>query len=533
MRQATVSSEENRKEEVAKNLKIAYDFFKENGAGTYGDGTRDIIEQFASHYTMGYEMGIWCDSNFHLNQLALKVTTYEITVSEYISTVFINLFTYYKSNYHHFLYQILNKAKEEGVLNSEINKEIISKTLPVISKLSEQVNLIFNYLIASDLFVKVKDDTMMLSDKWINKAEELINCCNLEYEKLPFNEAIKKFKNKNVYADYVTKSFSINKSNECDLTNDNSSERQKNASNILLYGVPGSGKSHTIENEYCNDFDLMERVVFHPDYMNTDFVGQILPTVKGVGDQKEITYEFTAGPFTRILKKAVDNPGKHYFLIIEEINRGNAPAIFGEIFQLLDRKHDGSSSYKITNHNIASIVFKDANVPIYIPSNLSLLATMNTADQNVFTLDTAFQRRWDMRMIENNVSKSNIAQTTILDTKVSWAKFNSVINNHIISNDSSILSSEDKRLGAYFVTEEVLSQKIVENKSSKFGDKVIKYLWDDVFKFGRDDLFAPKYRTLEEVLSDFNSSTGTNRFNIFKQDIIDNLYSASEDVINE
>ena len=144
----------------------------------------------------------------------------------------------------------------------------------------------------------------------------------------------------------------------------------------------------------------MERVVFHPDYMNTDFVGQILPTVKGEGDEKEITYDFTPGPFTRVLKKAINDPGKHYYLVIEEINRGNAPAIFGEIFQLLDRESDGTSSYKITNYNIASEVFGNKETPVFIPSNLSILATMNTADQNVFTLDTAFQRRWDMKMIE-------------------------------------------------------------------------------------------------------------------------------------
>jgi|GEM_PF-4957566 len=93
--------------------------------------------------------------------------------------------------------------------------------------------------------------------------------------------------------------------------------RETGGRNILLYGVPGSGKSYTIETNYCNDFSLMERVVFHPDYMNTDFVGQILPTVKGEGDEKEITYDFTPGPFTRVLKKAINDPGKHYYLVIE------------------------------------------------------------------------------------------------------------------------------------------------------------------------------------------------------------------------
>lgn len=320
--------------------------------------------------------------------------------------------------------------------------------------------------------------------------------------------------------------------------------------NILLYGVPGSGKSHTIETNYCNDFSLMERVVFHPDYMNTDFVGQILPTVKGEGDEKEITYDFTSGPFTRVLKKAINDPGKHYYLVIEEINRGNAPAIFGEIFQLLDRESNGTSSYKITNYNIANEVFGKKETPIFIPSNLSILATMNTADQNVFTLDTAFQRRWNMKMIENDVAKADHAKTNILDTTITWEKFNTVINEQIITSGAATLSSEDKRLGSYFVTKDVLkyfsmemdkneiSEKynisldnaekleiMIKDLNSRFGDKVIKYLWDDVFKFSRDDLFEPNYKSLEKVLYDFNKLDSNRRFDIFKQDIKDNLFS--------
>ena len=336
--------------------------------------------------------------------------------------------------------------------------------------------------------------------------------------------------------------------------------RETGGRNILLYGVPGSGKSYTIETNYCNDFSLMERVVFHPDYMNTDFVGQILPTVKGEGDEKEITYDFTPGPFTRVLKKAINDPGKHYYLVIEEINRGNAPAIFGEIFQLLDRESDGTRSYKITNYNIASEVFGNKETPVFIPSNLSILATMNTADQNVFTLDTAFQRRWDMKMIENDVTKAEHAKTKILDTTVTWEKFNTVVNEQIITSGATTLSSEDKRLGSYFVTEDVLKyftmetdkneiaekynidlengqelERKIKDLNSRFGDKVIKYLWDDVFKFSRDDLFESTYKSLEKVLYDFNRYDGDRRFDIFKQDIKDNLFSGNniEETRNE
>ncbi|WP_461816517.1 AAA family ATPase [Faecalimonas sp.] len=183
--------------------------------------------------------------------------------------------------------------------------------------------------------------------------------------------------------------------------------------NVLLYGVPGSGKSWTIEHEYCKPGTQVERLVFHPDYTNADFIGQILPVVDPV--DKMVTYEFTPGPFTNILKEAYNNPSKSYVLIIEEINRGNAPAIFGDVFQLLDRTVKtkvmdgvsyprGTSEYGITNENIAKAVYDDGKHKVRIPSNLSILGTMNTSDQNVFTLDTAFQRRWNMRLILNGYS---------------------------------------------------------------------------------------------------------------------------------
>lgn len=174
--------------------------------------------------------------------------------------------------------------------------------------------------------------------------------------------------------------------------------RVKGGVNVLLYGVPGCGKSHEIKTKYCNDKKYMERVVFHPDYTYSDFVGQILPKTDGV----TISYPFTEGSFTTILRKAIHDPGHMYYLVIEEINRGNAPAIFGEVFQLLDRE-DGTSEYGINNFDIARCVYGAGmeEEEIKIPSNLTILATMNTADQNVFTLDTAFKRRWSLRNIKN------------------------------------------------------------------------------------------------------------------------------------
>ena len=274
--------------------------------------------------------------------------------------------------------------------------------------------------------------------------------------------------------------------------------------NIIFYGVPGSGKSYTINKEYCNDDNFIERVVFHPEYSYNDFVGQLLPKLD---EKKNPIYTFIPGPFTRILKKAYqDKNNNHYYLIIEELNRGNAPAIFGDIFQLLDRNKKGESIYCITNYDIAKEIFDDEDKKIKIPSNLSILATINTSDQNIFTLDTAFKRRWKMKLIENNIDKCLFANDKIVDSKVTWKEFVNTINDLIIENNDSGLSNEDKRLGAYFLSKE-------EFKDELFAEKVLTYLWDDVFKLEREQIFkTDKYKTLEDLIKGFK----LHKFDVFK-----------------
>lgn len=356
--------------------------------------------------------------------------------------------------------------------------------------------------------------------------------------------------------------------------------RLAGGTNVLLYGVPGSGKSWTIEHEYCKPGTVVERLVFHPDYTNADFIGQILPVVDPV--DKMVTYEFTPGPFTNILKEAYNNPSKSYVLIIEEINRGNAPAIFGDVFQLLDRTVEtkvmdgisyprGTSEYGITNENIAKVVYENGKHKVRIPSNLSILGTMNTSDQNVFTLDTAFQRRWNMRLIENNFNnvRGSLANAEILDTKVTWQKFCETVNTIIIGNRAKMASAEDKRLGVYFVHEQDLAfdsrvlptgnfmttydelndlvrhellgtldatkkarleemrDAILHNRL--FPEKVIKYLWDDAFKFNPEAIFdTENMDSLEEVIRTFVYSKGSDRFKIFKQNVRDTLYPTQQ-----
>lgn len=359
-------------------------------------------------------------------------------------------------------------------------------------------------------------------------------------------------------------------------------DRISGGTNVLLYGVPGSGKSWTIEHEYCPKGSHVERLVFHPDYTNSDFVGQILPVVDKENDN-QVTYEFTPGPFTTILRDAYDNPQQVFILVIEELNRGNAPAIFGDVFQLLDRTvlektvdgvklPVGTSEYEITNKNVSEVVYQDASHKIRIPSNLSILATMNTSDQNVFTLDTAFQRRWKMRLIENSFDnvRPSLADCPILDTGVTWRRFCETINKQIVGNKAKMASSEDKRLGVYFVHEndlayngadqpvahasflaelnELLKAEMVDSITDEqkvrlqeiraaliqnriFPEKVIKYLWDDAFKFNTGAIFDTEENkeldSLEAVIRMFvYENRGKDRFRIFKSAIRDLLYES-------
>ncbi|WRE02195.1 McrB family protein [Helicobacter pylori] len=368
----------------------------------------------------------------------------------------------------------------------------------------------------SDYELKVDDILLFTCISPKKYTLEIILPTDTRYNVL--NGLISNSKHLLVFSENETSFLSDNKIDE--------SVRIDGGKNIILYGVPGSGKSYTLQRDYYNDNSVVEKIVFHPDYSYSDFVGQIMPSVD---DSGIVSYKFNPGPFTNILKKAYHNPQTKHVLVIDEINRGNAPAIFGEIFQLLDRlKHDkdgfkkGSSEYAINNMDIANIVHSDKNASIRIPSNLWIIATMNTSDQNVFTLDTAFQRRFSMQLIENSFENvdDDFKNMKILDTEITWQKFCTTINEKIAQNNEGLSSMEDKRFGVYFVNVDDLKSK--EN----FAHKVIKYLWDDVFKFDRNIIFdTTKFNTLEAVVKNFTKEKGRTQFDIFSDGVKESLFN--------
>ncbi len=283
--------------------------------------------------------------------------------------------------------------------------------------------------------------------------------------------------------------------------------------NVIYYGTPGCGKSHTINENYnkSNGFEksLVHRVTFHPEYSNSDFIGQILPKTK----DKKVEYEFQAGPFSIALLNALKNPDKKVCLIIEEINRGNASAIFGDIFQLLDRDEFGKSIFEIDNEPLKKFLTEEkVNVKkIFIPSNLWIVATMNTSDQNVFTLDTAFKRRWKMKRIPNKFNMDNdydkeLSKMYIPGSSYTWEQFVNTINKTILKNNPTGLNSEDKQLGIYFVNKEELSLSPLNQDKEiidKFIEKVLLYIWDDIAKIDLELWFDDDINCFDDLVEKY------------------------------
>ena len=273
----------------------------------------------------------------------------------------------------------------------------------------------------------------------------------------------------------------------------------------IFYGAPGTGKSHRIKEngnvKKANEKNLVFRTTFHPDSDYSTFVGTYKPTMRPVADKykavagkdEEITYSFVPQAFLQAYVAAWNNQDDSVYLIIEEINRGNCAQIFGDLFQLLDRDCDGLSEYPIMADKDLSqyLKGKDENGQdvlsnkdgikdgkLRMPKNLYIWATMNTSDQSLFPIDSAFKRRWDWKYIPIDTQKESWC-INVNGTSYDWSDFLEKINSKI----ESATSSEDKMLGFYFCKAEngVIS-------AEKFVNKVLFYLWNDVFKdYGFDD----------------------------------------------
>ena len=248
--------------------------------------------------------------------------------------------------------------------------------------------------------------------------------------------------------------------------------------NRIVFGAPGTGKSYRLNRDKELFGDRYERVTFHPNYSYSQFVGTYKPVPITYEDEngkkiKEITYKYVPGPFMRAYVEAV-NSDEPYLLLIEEINRANVTSVFGDVFQLLDRE-DGVSEYPIeTSEDMRDyldehVTREDFNPDrITIPRNMYIWASMNSADQGVFPMDTAFKRRWEFEYIginENNEKIKNIVVTVGEGEnkhQIEWDDLRTAINNKL-SNDYKI--NEDKLLGPYFLSKDIIATETYEWES--------------------------------------------------------------------
>ena len=280
--------------------------------------------------------------------------------------------------------------------------------------------------------------------------------------------------------------------------------------NRILFGAPGTGKSFTLNHEkdlLLADGGEYERVTFHPDYSYANFVGTYKPVPCKDSDGKDvITYSYVPGPFMRTCVKALQNSRtddpKPFLLVIEEINRANVAAVFGDIFQLLDRGDDEVSEYPIqASEDIKKYLAEelggnpDDYAEIRIPDNMFIWATMNSADQGVFPMDTAFKRRWDFTYLGIDDSEAGIVGKKVIlgqgDYRriVEWNALRKAINNELLTYKVN----EDKLMGPYFISKKNLPEGEMIDPAvfaRIFKNKVIMYLFDDAAKQKRITLFG-------------------------------------------
>lgn len=288
--------------------------------------------------------------------------------------------------------------------------------------------------------------------------------------------------------------------------------------NRILFGAPGTGKSYTLnkeKTELLKDGGGFERVTFHPDYSYAHFVGTYKPVSNESG---EISYEYVPGPFMRTyvaaMKSANSENPKPYLLIIEEINRANVAGVFGDVFQLLDRNAENISEYPIqTSEDMRKYLGKELGedsilyTEIKIPDNMFIWATMNSADQGVYPMDTAFKRRWNFTYLGINDNEEGILEKEVslgignYERTIKWNELRKAINIELLEECKV---NEDKLLGPYFVTKNYLANN--EEFVKVFKNKIIMYLFDDAAKHKRSVIFSgcDTHNIYSEICKEFD-----------------------------
>lgn len=290
--------------------------------------------------------------------------------------------------------------------------------------------------------------------------------------------------------------------------------------NKIIFGAPGTGKSYSLKAAYTGEdspfYNRYERVTFYPTYSYAQFVGSYKPIMRQTNGEEKISYQFIPGPFLRQLVRAVNDPDHDYLLIVEEINRANAAAVFGDVFQILDRGDDGESEYSIgasediirylqgTVGQGGPVLSPEAkrffgmataddeptgDCVLKLPNNFYIWATMNSADQGVFPLDTAFKRRWEFEYLRLDAGENadGCAAWVLAGRGYRWNEVRRLIN--------AVLSAqgvnEDKLMGPFFVKAARDQEgNHLPISQEAFESKVLMYLWEDAARMCRRQIFG-------------------------------------------
>ncbi|WP_144780970.1 AAA family ATPase [Macrococcoides caseolyticum] len=379
----------------------------------------------------------------------------------------------------------------------------------------------------------------------------------VEYDIFIVKKDDSEYFNLNNVVEYMTKRYAKNFV-DFDKIHISKDKKQIFAENRLFYGAPGTGKSFNIQN-YIKDSGLTNynnkiehpnvfRTTLHPESSYHDFVGQIMPVVtKDKNDKDIIKYDFKPQVFTLALERALEKSEEPVFLILEEMSRANVAAVFGDIFQLLDRDEDSRSEYLIDNEQIQKYLnkqFSKKNIglnlsKIYIPHNLFIIGTVNTSDQNVFVMDTAFKRRFEFEYLDANYeAKDEVGKPLnnfvfrIGKMNFSWINFIHNLNEFIVDDLNGLGLTEDKQLGQFFIKfklddSELTEQSLVadiENQVNysvnfnKLKGKLLQYLWNDIrgASYSEKSLFDSSIKSFGELYNKFG-----NKEQVFSKNFLD------------
>lgn len=438
------------------------------------------------------------------------------------------------------VYNKNNKVKIDEYLTE--NKNIS------LTKLDELISITSSSPIGENEIFKLIDKTLIFKKTRLTPNEKNGGLTNQPYYfcikaypaiilalkegyKINFDELLEEIyennKTLNLFLKYALKiNYRKILSNNFDLFNikvDDNQEKFNKTLQKIVYGAPGTGKSYSLNEEVESIFGTnKERVTFYDGYTYGQFVGMYKPVTltkkRDETEEQNIEYKYIPGPFMKQLVKAYKDSSNKFCLIIEEINRAKADKVFGNIFQLLDRDEKGDSRYPISAseeqiHYLREelkdkidILERIENKGLYLPDNLYIWATMNSADDGVQPLDTAFKRRWRFNYISLNANEDKFGngETFIIgqykDKEILWNNFRTSLNDTLKVN-----ITEDRLIAPFFISPndfEEINTSIKKIDKNILSEKVLMYIFDDLLRYYpklREKIFNNNIKTFSDI----------------------------------